>query len=120
LKGNQLTDYGVSGTLNMQGDLIQYSTFRNHSGIGYPAMMLDYWNNDNTSPHEGYVRFGLRNGSGSQVGPSLQFEANQYGVWKSFAYTPAGQYALNGRSEIISAGQNPPYTITWAGHLRLS
>lgn len=108
-----------TGGVPLNGALKQYSTFRYHGGGLAPRLQLAYWNEMNAlNGGRGYLRFGLRNTSGDQVGASLQFNKGEEYVWKSFATVPAGNYALNARAQ-VSSNQNDPAWVDWVGTLQL-
>jgi hypothetical protein len=103
--------YSVYGTLNTGGYLVQYSTYRTHSGGGSSLKVTD-----NVA---GYSRFGLRNTANSQISNSNEYHGtNTLLAFKRASNgsldIPTGSYALNGRMAANSGGDN-----YWAGTLNL-
>jgi len=106
----EASGYNISGTLNTGGYLVQYSTYRTHTGGGASLQV--------TLNVDTYSRFGLRNPSGTQITNSNEYHAKEYLAFTMASngslVIPAGSYAINGRMAAKSGAAN-----SWRGYLTI-
>lgn len=115
-----MPEHYLSGEINDQGYLVQYSKFRYTSGYGQPSFQLSDWHHTAGMPDR-YMRFGLRNGKGTQVSNTIQFDPGQGYTTKYFTKVGggiiSGSVALNVRSANYGTSGR---TVKWNGRLILA
>lgn len=125
-----MTWYNISGSVNLNGSLAQYATYRNHVASGIITIVPNW-----SAPLADWMRFGLRRfGYSGQYSNSLEVpEANKDSP-KVFTHGsgntsfPGGslpphlggyeRYALNARRKFVAAAGDDQYS-TWSGTLNI-